>query len=299
MIDPIYGSAPVAELAPERPSTQTEEPSPIQRREGARTEAAQPLLEAQALMSNDTMTLLYAMQIAQRDGQLAEGKSAVENQHQKVEAAREAARQALEKALEEAEKKAHSGGLLGTLQTVAKVAAVVAAAAAVIACPGSALAIIALAGVLMSTFSKDIAKACGGGETMEKILMYTGVALSLAAGVGAFTGILGTTTSTAGTLANGARFVGKGATIVGAGATIASGKVMYDQGQHEANEVRARADESEGKAKQKAAMREMEMMIEMLKDVEASFTRAKESISQALEYYGASQMAAVNVGVRA
>lgn len=245
-------------------------------------------------------TMIEALQILGRDLQKSEGTEAILNKKKHVEATRVRVEIAVARAAHEAEEKAESQSITDTLQTVAKVAAVAGAVASVVATGGaSAPALIALSGTLVSTFAKDINKAAGGNELSANILTYGGAGLSLVGG-GAALLASGTTTATATTSVVGkaASIATKAAAVVGATATGASAYTGYQAGLHGANETHALADEKSLRAQRKQMMREVELLIDTLKEVQKSFNTSLSALASARENEAASNLT-LSAGIRA
>ncbi len=207
-------------------------------------------------------------------------------------------RNAARKAREEAEKKASWGGILSKLQTVAQVAAIVAAGASLVASGGmSAPVVLGLAGTLLSLSAKPVGDAVDS-PALEKGMFYAGAGLGLAGcavgGVQLATGC----GQVAGTGLQAGHTVAKIATVVGGGATTASGYATYRVGRHASLERYARADETEHRAKRNFAMRELDAVIEQLKDAEASFRRALTALGKAQEQHAQSALTLATLGGR-
>lgn len=269
-------------------------------------EGADPAALAELLKNSDNMTLLYAIQILTRDGQIELGKEGVKSKKEEVELLFAKIEEAIKKAQEAAEKKGFFGELFDKFGAIGKVAVLVAAVASVVATGGvSLIAIAALAGTLMSTFSKDLAKLAGGSELAEKIFRYGGMGLSIAAGgAGLAQGLAAgggaaANAATQSALPKVAGGVAQGATCVQAGATAAQAGTGYARDQYAADEVDARADETQGRAERSAAMGQMDQFIEFMKEVEKSFTGAKETLVKAMDSEAASDLTLATMGVRA
>ncbi|HEU4405472.1 MAG TPA: hypothetical protein VFS43_09300 [Polyangiaceae bacterium] len=254
----------------------------------------------------DDLSLLYAIQILMRDGQIELGKEEVQLKKEQVEEMFQKVQEAIQKAQEAAEKKGFFGELFDQFGAIAKIAVVVAAVASVVVTGGASLiAIAALAGTLLSSFSKELAQLAGGSDLAEKIFRYGGMGLSLAAGgagvLQSFGVIGGSAANAAGqtALQKFAALAGKAATYTQAGATAAQAGTGYARDQYAADELGARADERQGRAERAAAMKQMEQFVEFLQEVEKSFTRAKKSLAEAIDNEAASDLTLATMGVRA
>jgi hypothetical protein len=257
--------------------------------------------------SEGGMTLLFRLQIIARDSQRQESIGAIVIKRNDVKLARQKLQEAIKRALEEAEKKASWAGTLGKLSTLAKVAGIVAGAAAIVASGGTLTApvVIGLSGTLLSVSAKPVADAVGGGETMEKVLSYSGAGLSLVGGawgaINALTGGVQAGCSTAqatSSFARTARVVALGANIGGGVANTVSAYALYQTGYHGSLEMEARADQTTIRARQRIFQREIEDLLQSIKGAEESFKRASTALIKAIDSGAASGLAIANLGGR-
>lgn len=257
-------------------------------------------IPGELLAGASTSNLIYALQVFSRKAQMDAGESAILNKKQQIDTARQQVAEAVERAQREAEESAGWNKWTGMLTSVAKIAAVTAAAASIVASGGlAAPAVIGLAGTLMSVFAKPIANVVGGGEKTENALRYGGAGVSLVAGGWGFFAGAGGASNAASTTATVARGVTKGAMLAGGSATVASGGTIYQSGKHAALETHARADEAGAQAQQKQMLRQLDGLIETLKEIDKSFTKAKTSIVKAMESEAAANLTLTLGGVKA
>lgn len=257
--------------------------------------------------------VLYWLQIVARDSQREESLASIITKRNDIKIERQKIERAIKRAMEEAEKKAGWGRMFGKLSTLAKVAGVVAAAASVVGSGGTLTApvLIALSGTLLSVSAKPVAGVVGG-DAMEKVLSYSGAALSLAGGawsaINACSGGVqaGSTAAQAGSSAVRAssctaqtgRVVAQGASITAGLFNTASAYALYESGLHAAREGAARADETALRAQQRFFQRAVEDLIQTLKDAEQSFTRANTALVKAIDAQAASGLAIASLGGR-
>jgi hypothetical protein len=282
-------------VSPKYVSTSPVEPAGeaqgIERREGAPISNATAKILAEA----SPTTMIQALQIFARDLQRDSSESAILEKKQAVEEARKQVQEAMDRAQREANEQSTWGRYTETLGTIAKVAAVTAAVASIALTGGvSAPLLIGLAGTLLSVLAKPISQAVGGGEKMEKALTYGGAAMSLAAG-GA--GLFSSGAAATGTVATAGHAVSAGAQATGGTATAASGYTGYKAGEHGARATEARADEAQAKAVQKQMLREVEQLIELLQEVEKSFTKSIAAVQSARDSEAAANLV-LAAGVR-
>jgi hypothetical protein len=268
----------------------------FQRRAGGDAPAARELLAAAG-----GTDLLFAMQVYMQESQLESGKEAILSKKQQIEVVAERIKTAIEAAEKAAEKKGFWGGLVDKLGAVAKVAAVVAAVASVVATGGLSLGpCLALAGVLVSAMAKPLSEATG---ISEEAFLIAGAALSAGGGLaniaGGALGAAGTSAQASGQLAEVAKGVAAGATVVQGGATAASGYAIYKRDTYGAKELDANADQVEASTKRRAMNRQFDELVEMLKEVQKSFDKAKQSLGKAIENEAASNLTLVTMGARA
>ncbi|HEU4538275.1 MAG TPA: hypothetical protein VFS00_29345 [Polyangiaceae bacterium] len=265
----------------------------LARRPGADPRAAEELLGAAT-----GTDLLFALQIYLRDAQLEAGKASLLSQQKQTETLAARVRQAIEEAQRAAEDKGFWGGVADKLATVAKVAALVAAVASVVATGGASLGpCLALAGVLVSTFAKDLSKLTG---VSEEVFVAAGLALSASSlGANALAGGLGASNAADQGAREAAGAVAKGATVGQGGATVASGGARVQEGRSGAEAGRAGADEAEARARRQAAARQLDALVEALKEVQTSFANAQTTLARAMESEAASALTLANLGGRA
>lgn len=245
-------------------------------------------------------TMIEALQIFSRDLQRGAGTEAILNKKNDVDATRVRIDIAVARAAHEAEERAEKQERIDTLLTVAKVAAIVVAVASVVVTWGASTpAVIALVGTLISTFGSDINEAAGGNDLSEKILVYGGAALSIVGGgAGIFMSAAAATSTGATAAQTVAAHVSKAAAVVGAGATGAAAYQRYQAGVHASNETDARADEAALRAQRQKMLREVDLMIDVLKQVEKSFNASMTALASARENEAASNLT-LSAGIRA
>jgi hypothetical protein len=272
--------------------------SPLARREGAPALSADEFRKSAA----PSLSLLYELQIYARETQRYQGEAAILGKRDAIELARHKLEQAVEKAKEEAEKKAGWGGIFDKLTAVAKVAALVASAASLIATGGmSAPLALGLAGTVMSMSAKPIGKLAGS-EALEKGLLYGGAVVSLCgAGVGAWQAFTGTAQASGSAFGAASTFsaISKGATITSGLASAGSGYALYQAGRHGALELEARADEKETLAMRRMAMRQLDELIELLKESLGSFNKRLDSLGKSMNEDAACKLTLARLGGRA
>ncbi len=225
---------------------------------------------------SDLRVLLYALKISQREESASAAKAGVTAAGVARDAALERARQAEERARAAQEKSGFWSDVASVASTVATVAGVVAAAAAVVCSGGSAVAIVALAGTALSASSPLIAR--GAGEDAGKAAFWVGTAASLGA---AGYQIAGAAVSGAAASA-GAREAGTwalgGARVAEGGARVQQGYATAQKGEADASVLYARADGAAARAAVKRSQAEVDAMIDLLREVEASVRRAAKTI---------------------
>lgn len=208
------------------------------------------------------------------------------------------AREALAQAKEHHEKSGFWGKLGSTLSTVAVVAGVVAAAASVVCTGGASTpAILALAGTLLSASSPLVADVAG--EDAGRVAMWGGVALSL--------GGAGWSACSKTAVAEGAQLAGSSTRTVAAGtqvaaktteggARIAEGYSKVREKREDAKVERSQADAMEARAAVRRSQDQVESLVECLRDLDASVTRAMQTIAQmSNDHHGARQALVTNL----
>lgn len=285
-------SAPLAGLDAQGPARAEE--TALQRRPVDPHAAVSQEILAKATSTN----LLYAMQVALQQSQQDLGRESILNKKAVVETERHIIQQAMERAAHEAQEKAGWAKWTGVLSTIVKIAAVAGAAASVVASGGlSAPVLLGLAGTVMSVMAKPIADATGGGKTLESALMYGGAALSL--GAGGYGALVGNAAKATGTAAQLAGVASKAAGVVGGAATAGTGVTSAREAHHAARELDARADETAARAQKKQTLKEIDQLIEVLKEVEKSFGKAKATLAKAMDSESASALTLATMGVKA
>jgi hypothetical protein len=221
----------------------------------------------------DLVSMLAAAQLGMRDARANQEKSCAESAATRRDGALEKAREAEKAAAaaqHAAEEAAHKSSLF---KKIGIGAGIVAGAAAVVASGGtSAPAIIALAGVLLSASSGEIGEHCGKqwGGIAEKV----GVGCSVLGGVGSLAELAtsgATMAASRGALFTGAKLAEAGAD---AGAGIERGRAERFQG----DAVDAHADALAGRASAKAAQREQEQVIELLRVAEKAARKGMQAV---------------------
>ena len=254
-------------------------------------------VQSRILAAADALSLLFAVQCNQSNGQSIDAQDSTQDKAKQIQDCIKAAREAAERAREAAEDKGFWDDVCSVLEDIASVATVIAGAASVVATGGtSALAIIALAGALLSANADEIAEVTGAGGDFASALKYVGAAASIGSGVGVAAGLgssLGTVSEGVARAAKTIQTVSMG---VGAGATVGRGYASIRSGRAEGTRMDAEADGIAQRAQQRAAQREVGALVEGLKETNKSFRRAKESILDARQSQSDSQMAAINVG---
>lgn len=237
--------------------------------------------------SGDIRVLLMAIKISDREANARRAEIGVAAADTVRQAAAERAREAQERAKEAEEKSGFWADIASVAGTVATVAAVVAAAASVVCTGGaSAVAILALAGTLLSASSPLVAKYAG--EDAGKVAFYGGLAMSVgAAGYGALGKAAATeaakvaaaqATKAAATRAAVAAGTTVAARTAEGGARIAEGYARYREGGCRADEEHARADQLEARAAITRTQNDVEDIVALLSELEQSVTRAMHTI---------------------
>lgn len=246
----------------------------------------QPKLHGPPMLpqGSDVRMLLAELKVRDRDQAARDAESGVAVQDVVREAATERARLALEQAKAAQNEGGFWAKLGKTMSTVATVAAVVAAAASVV-CSGGATApaILALAGTLLSASSPMIAKAAG--DDAGKFAMYGGIALSLggagAAALGKTAVIKGLEVAASPT----ARAIAT-ATLVAArttegGARITEGYTEVREKHYDAAAERSNADALSHRAEVRRSQAQVEELVESLRELDASVSRAMQTLAKA------------------
>lgn len=249
------------------------------------------------LLAQSSPTLMIqAMQVFSRDMQKDAGQNAILGKKSEIEQARQQIQEAMDRAQKEATEKGKWGGVTSALMTVAKVAAVAAAVSSIVVTGGvSAPLLLGLAGTLVSVMAKPASKAFGGGETMEKVMLWGGAGLSVAAGGAAlFSSAAPTASGLAAAIGTRSLQV---STAVGGGATSVSGYTSYKAGEAGAKMIEAQADQKSIRAEQKKMLGQMEQLIGMLQELEQSFSKSMSTVQSARESEAASGLT-LAAGVR-
>jgi hypothetical protein len=263
------------------------------------TTGSSPETERRLLEAAGPENLMEALEVFARDRQLESGLSAIQTKKQSMENARKAAEAALRKAAQAGKKRGFWGNVATKLATVAKVAAAAGAIASVVATGGaSTLAVVALAGTLVSAYSKEICEATGAGKDWQTGLAIGGALVSVGAGIGSAIAAgsqaaqaaqatakateAATKTTTLGSkIAEVAAPVAKGAQVTAVVGTATSAGAALVSAHYAKEESFAFADEKELRAKRKAMQSEMEQMMELMKEFQKSHASCLETLSAA------------------
>ena len=251
------------------------------------------------LQAADALSLLFAMQCSQQNGQTTDQESAIRDKATQIKDAIQAARQAAEQAREAAEDKSFWDDLCSVAETITTGAAIVASAASCVASGGlTAPAVIALAGTLLSAEAAPIANALGGGEDLATGLAIAGGALSIGGGAGAALGI-GAVSSDAAVssgVKSAAQALRGASVVVHAGATGVTAYATYRSGSAEGDRLDAEGSGLQSRAQERAAQRELSGLVDALKTLDKSFHSTKGALISAQKDLSDSQMAALTVG---
>ena len=242
-------------------------------------------------VGGDIRAMLHALKVSQRgeDAAKAEAGVAVGDVVRTEGAAKH--REAQERAKSADADRDFWSKVASTASTVATVVAVAAAVASVVATGGaSAVAIIALAGTLLSAGSPLVAKAAG--EDAGKVALYGGMAVSIGATAYSAAGKTAVTVAARAAAAQTAKAalsptaqsIAAG-TAVGARSTegvarVGQGYAQYREGKANANADEARADQVSARAVVRRSQTMVEQVVELLRDLDASTSRALQTAAK-------------------
>jgi hypothetical protein len=244
----------------------------------------------------DVATILFAVQIEQQHSQESAHEAAILANAAQAKQALEQVRIAAEQARAAASETSFWNDIVSALKTVGAVSTVAAGVASGIASGGvSTVGAIALAGVLLSTCSKPLAKLCGGNDTFQRDLELGlglgGAALTLGAGgVGLFAGA-GATASASEGVKVAANVVRVGGTAVAGAAAIGQGYATIRAGASRADQTGYEADGVEARAHQRQMRRTLDDLVQSLKTLTRSFEGAKAALADAQKQIGAGNYA--------
>jgi hypothetical protein len=257
-------------------------------------------IQRQILDASNALTMLFAMQCTQSDSQSIDQESAIRDKARAIQDAIKAAREAAEAAREAAEDKSIWDDICSVAETIGTVAAIAASAASCVASGGiTAVAAVALVGMLLSASAKPISEELGGGQDLAQVLSIVGGVASACGGVGTAVGV-GAVAAEGGATANAVRH----SAVVVRNVSMATEVAMtatrayatYRSGSSESDRLDYEADGAEARAEQRAQQRDLGSLVDALKELNKSFQNARQSLLDAQKDLGASQMNAINVG---
>jgi hypothetical protein len=226
----------------------------------------------------DVTSILFAVQSEQQHTQEAQHEADIRAHASEIKLALEQVRKAAEEARAQAEEGSFWSDFVSVAKTVAAVAAVAGGVAGGVVSGGLTVAGgLALAGALVSACATPIAQAVGGDDKVAFWIGIGGAALSLGGSAGAIL-LKGTKPICDVAFNSVARYADWAARGVEAGATGVEGYGQIRAGIAQADSTRAEADGLEARAHQRVTQRELETLIEGLKELTESFARAKDAL---------------------